>query len=129
MLEQYSEEARRLLQTDNDLLAPDVIRIETANALLKKVRTRELNSAEAREAIEALPRYLSLSPTFDVYEGALEVAFAFRCTFFDALYVALALQEGCPLVTGDLRLVRALGRPLADHVIQLADLPDLTVDV
>jgi predicted nucleic acid-binding protein len=127
--EEYSHEARRLIETDHELLAPDIIRLEAANALLKKVRARELGGADAREAIDALPRYLRLVSTFGVYEEALEVAFAFGCTFFDALYVALAIQEGCRLVTGDLRLVRTLPRSLTDQVIQLGDLPDLPDDV
>ena len=121
--EEYSREARSLLETDHELLAPDIIRVEMANALLKKVRTRELNGSDAREAIQALPRYLHLTPTFDVYDGALECAFAFGCTFFDALYVAFAIQEGCPLVTGDVRLVRTLPRSLAGHILQLDNLP------
>lgn len=104
------------------MIAPDIIRVEAANALLKKVRRRELSAVGAREAIEALPRYLRLSPTAEVFEDGLEIAFEFGCTLFDALYVAAALKEACPLVTADGRLVRSLPRSLADRIVWLGDL-------
>jgi predicted nucleic acid-binding protein len=96
--------------------------VEATNALLKKVRRRELTAAGARQAIEAFPRYLQLSPTEDVFEHGLEVALEFGCTFFDGLYVALAFQEGCPLVTGDTRLIRSLPRSFAGRIVWLGDL-------
>jgi predicted nucleic acid-binding protein len=115
-------EARSLLDSDHELLAPDILRVEAANALLKKVRQRELTAEDAREVIEALPRYLRLSSVWDVFEQGVEVALQFRCTLFDGLYLALALQEGCPLVTGDARLVRTLPASFADGIVWLGDL-------
>jgi predicted nucleic acid-binding protein len=71
-------EARSLLDSDHELLAPDILRVEAANALLKKVRQRELTAEDAREVIEALPRYLRLSSVWDVFEQGVEVALQFR---------------------------------------------------
>ena len=120
--EEYSQEARRLLESEHDLVAPDILRVETANALLKKVRRRELAREDARAAIEALSGYLQLSPTEVVFEHGVDVSLEFGCTFFDGLYVAFALLEGCPLVTGDLRLIRMLPGSFAGEVVWVGDL-------
>jgi predicted nucleic acid-binding protein len=42
---------------------------------------------------------------------------------YDALYVALALQEGCQLVTADGRLYNALRPVLPDTMLWVGDLP------
>jgi predicted nucleic acid-binding protein len=124
--EEHYREARSLLETENELLAPDILRVEAANALLKKVRRRELTATGAREAIVALPNYLRLFLVWDLYEHGIEVAFQYRCTLFDGLYLALALQQRCPLVTGDARLIRSLPRSFAGEIVWLGDLaPDV----
>lgn len=40
---------------------------------------------------------------------ALSIAAAYTRTVYDSLYLALSLRRGCPYVTADERLVRAIG--------------------
>jgi predicted nucleic acid-binding protein len=124
--EALSGEALGLLAADHELLAPDILRLEASNTLLRKVRQRELMEEAALDAIAALPRYLQLSPAWNIFEEAVGVALQFRCTLFDALYVLEANNEDCPLITSDERLIRNLQRPFAGRIIWLGDLaPDV----
>ena len=57
------------------------------------------------------------SPAAALY--ALELALDYGISGYDAVYVALAAEEGLPLVTADARLMRALdGSP---HQVVLLD--------
>ena len=54
--------------------------------------------------------------------GALEIAMQMGRTVYNSLYLALAVAEGCPLVTADERLFNSLqGTPLAAHVLWVDD--------
>jgi len=52
--EALSEHAERVLATDEELLAPDLLLVEAANALWKKTERGELASAEARRALDVV---------------------------------------------------------------------------
>jgi predicted nucleic acid-binding protein len=122
-----SELARRILEDCAagrlDLVAPDLFIGEVANVLWKRCRLRrELLDDEARAGLDAL---LAVAPELVSCESlaapALELALAFHRPIDDCLYVALALRDGCPLVTADARLAAALG-PATGHVVRLEDL-------
>lgn len=51
---------------------------------------------------------LVLSPTAGLLAGAFELAATHRQTIYDALYLALAIRLGCPLVTADRRFYNAI---------------------
>lgn len=102
------------------LLAPDIYVAEVANVLWKRCRLRgELTEEEAAEGLRLLLNALpELVPAATLTEQALALAISFRFPVYDCLYVALALQEACPLVTDDRRLARAFG-PATGHIITL----------
>ena len=52
--ELLSDQADRLLGSDEILMAPDLLMIEAANTLWKKARRRELTAAEAGRALGVL---------------------------------------------------------------------------
>lgn len=124
--EAYAEAARHLLQGSRALLAPDLIWAEVANALWRKWREGEL-PAEAVQGIlvdfRRFPLYIYASET--LYDIAWPVAQASGRTFYDSLYLALAISAGCPLVTADARFFNALrATPWEQHCIWVADLVD-----
>jgi predicted nucleic acid-binding protein len=121
--EAHSAQAHALLDVDHELIAPDIIQIETTNTLLKKVRRREMAADDARNAIAAFPGYLQIKPSLAVFDAAVELALSQGCTFYDALYVALAVDERCLLVTADRRLVNGLQRAFGPMLVWLGDLP------
>ena len=109
------ERAPAVLQAvgDTQMVAPDVINPEVLWALRRRERRGSLGADRARQAVEdLLDAPVHRFPTLPL----LPAAWALRAnvTAYDAYYVALARDLGCPLVTGDLRLSRApwLGVPL-----------------
>src|SRR5436305_5050605 len=78
---------------------------------------------EARVAITSLTSFpLVIHPSTSLVAAALEIAVQAGRTAYDSLYLALAVAEGCPLVTADERLFNSLqGSLLAPHVRWVAD--------
>lgn len=98
-----------LLRRRLDLVAPDLLIAECANVLWKKVRLNELAADEALLAarlLQAAP--IELVPTRSLLENATRIAIALDHPAYDSLYLALAIERGCPFVTSDERLVRKL---------------------
>jgi len=107
--EEHSEAAYSLLREDRDLRAPDLLWAETGNILWKKWRRKELTSKEVSEILTDLRQYpLTILPTEPLCDLAWTFAQRFERSFYDSLYLALAVSESCPLVTADRRLFNAL---------------------
>jgi predicted nucleic acid-binding protein len=97
---------RRELQ----LLAPDLIEAELGNVLWKAVRRKRISPAEAGNSLRNFAALaIQVIPTSDLLDQALHIAVACDRTFYDSLYVALALSTKTELITADERLVNALG--------------------
>jgi predicted nucleic acid-binding protein len=108
--EDGSAEASALLDRSEEKLAPDLLAAEFGNVLWKKVRAGELAPSEAQEIASAFvsaPPVL-FWPSATLLSPALEIALRYGRTVYDSIYLAIALAEGCPVVTADTRLVQAL---------------------
>ena len=91
------------------LLAPDLIWAEVANALWRKWREKELTGEAAEGILNDFRRYpLRIHSGESLYDVAWPVAQGSGRTFYDSLYLALAMSNGCPLVTADLRFFNAI---------------------
>ena len=53
---------------------------------------------------------LDLQPSSTVAAAALKLAAEGKHKVYDMMYVALALHEGCELITADEKLINKLGR-------------------
>lgn len=108
--EVHSEAALRLLQDDAPPLhVPDLMFPAVGNILWKKVRRGELTEEQARgigHLVAVAP--LAVHPSAPLLEAALEIAVRTGRTVYDSLYVALAVQLNCRLVTADEKLHSAL---------------------
>jgi predicted nucleic acid-binding protein len=73
------------------------------------------------DAQDIMDRYieldLSLTATADLLQRAYEVAVTYKRSVYDAMYVALSVQEQCPLVTADEKLVNAVGADFPNVVL------------
>ena len=99
--EALSEHAERVLATDEELLAPDLLLVEAANALWKKTERGELASAEARRALDVvLSSGLVIRPSRPLLSRALVLADRLAHPVYDCVYLALAEHERATLVTG-----------------------------
>jgi predicted nucleic acid-binding protein len=120
-----SDRARSLAQ--GRLEAPDLLPVECANILWKKVCFGNLTEREAVARLHALLRApVVLAASHDLLESALRLSFNLRHPVYDCLYLALSLKRGLPLVTADKRLagVARKDRKVAAWVMLLEDLPD-----
>ncbi len=123
--EVHTEDALRLLAPGHELHVPDLFQAEAGNILWKKRTRGELASHETRRIARAiLAAPLTVHPTADLLEGALDLATWTSRSVYDALYVALAIALDVALVTADRRLSNALERTaVARHVLFVEDVP------
>jgi len=127
LTEADSDKARRLrtefVNQIHELLSPDVFPIEVAHALARAERRGVIPQGDADRL---LTNVLSTPPQFHPYlpllKRALDMASKARIGVYDCLYVALAEQEGCRLLTADDRLVRTL-QPTFPFITALGSLP------
>ncbi len=92
----------------HELIAPDVFHVEIAHALTRAERQGRINPSEAwglwRTIMVCCP---ILAPTIPLMPRAIALSSQARIGVYDCLYIALAEQEQCELVTADQRLVNA----------------------
>ena len=106
--EELSADARVLLTTEYELLAPDLLWAELGNVLWKKHRRRELDPRTAHRLLRDFSRVpIEFHASERWTEAALELAIRHGVTVYDGLYLALAAGNGCRVVTADRRLHKA----------------------
>jgi predicted nucleic acid-binding protein len=107
-----------------ELLAPDIFPAEIGHALARAERrgiiSPPLGSVLLADILSTPPRLFASYP--GLITRAFAIASPMRVGVHDCLYVALAEQEGCELITGDDRLVRNL-QPQFPFIVALASLP------
>ncbi len=121
--EVYAAPAHRLLRQDTTLLAPDLVWAEVGNALWRKWRAGELTATEVERILSDFRRFpLRIHSGESLYGVAWAVAQASGRTFYDCLYLALAMSSGCPVVTADRRFFNGLANaPWIDHCLWVED--------
>ncbi len=111
-----------LLQNAGSLLAPEFLVIELGNVFLKKVRNREVTERYARGALARISGQVELLATTHLRRQTFDIALRHNRSFYDALYVALALDEDCQLVTADERMYNALVGALPETMVWVGGL-------
>lgn len=103
----------RCREDGDGLHAPDLLLIECANALWKRVGRGELDRDSAMTAISMLSTLEDLDrhPLDEqLVPPALSLAIAHSLTAYDAAYAALAVQLGGTVISGDSRFVERAAR-------------------
>lgn len=121
----HSEAALRLRNIDYNLLVPDFFFPEIGNILWKRVRRGETTLEYAQEDLAALMGLdLEIHQSLPLMPQALEIAVRIQQAVYDCVYLALAVTQGCQMVTADERFFNALQRDsLAPHLCWVEDLP------
>jgi predicted nucleic acid-binding protein len=106
-----SAEARSLVHSDEELIAPELAQVEVASALVKKAIRQQLNLEEAREALSLWFEAINdgdivLLPDADDLAAASELALQLAHPLADCLYLALAERLGVALITADRAFAR-----------------------
>lgn len=123
--EEFSDTARLIFEPKHDKLAPELIFSEVHHGLLKRVRRRLITRVQAERAIAELAVLIDVEPAAHLTLRALDIALAFDRSAYDALYLAFAIEQGCPLVTADRKLYNATNRNFPGALIWIEDAADL----
>jgi len=122
--EPLTAQADALLAGSCDLLAPDLLYLEIAGLLARRVRLGEIDEQGARTVLSELRQVpFEWTPVSALVPAALTLALSADLRLSDSLYLALAMQADCPLVTADRKLYETAGAGrLARHLVWLGDL-------
>lgn len=101
-----TEAATELLTGTTKLLAPELIRLEVAGALCRRVRLGELEPGEAevrcQHWLAQLDKgLLTLTPDRDLLPEAVALSTKLKHPLHDCLYLAIAIRAHTPLITAD----------------------------
>jgi predicted nucleic acid-binding protein len=120
-----SSEAAQLRTASYDLVAPDLMPLEVANVIWKRVRQGKLPIESGRRALRAFRSApVRMRRTRSLVDAAWEIAVQRDRTVYDSLYLALAIAVGAPLVTADRRFYDSIARSdLCGHVLWIENLP------
>lgn len=121
--EAHSINALRLLDAGCELLAPDLIFAEFGNVLWKKWLRNELASEVISPILADLCRMrLRIATTVSLAGKAAAIATTYRRSFYDSIYLALAVTANGRMVTADEKLCNALrDTPLAERILWIED--------
>jgi predicted nucleic acid-binding protein len=96
-----------------DFLVPDLFWVELGNVLWRAARVGRCGPKDAEAALLAMrSRNLPTVASDQLLEHAVSIALTFDRTMYDSMYVALAVQAHCELITADERLANALAAHL-----------------
>ena len=90
------------------LIAPDLLLAEFASLVAKRSRRKLMSAEQAQQAFALIARYAPR--LFDMrprLSRALDLSLRYRLSLWDCVYLALAAEHNCPVLTADLRLFRA----------------------
>lgn len=98
-----------LANPQNQIFVPDLFYIETANALWKYIRARQLTPAKVQTDLATLKTLpLSVVSTAELRSEAVNIGLTYSITAYDGSYVALSQRIQAPLLTLDQKLVKSL---------------------
>jgi predicted nucleic acid-binding protein len=107
----------------HELHAPDFFPIELAHALTRAERRGRIGVGQASvfwaDAMTTVP---VLVPSLPLVARAIDISSKTRVGVYDCLYVALAEQEKCDVVTADNKLLKTL-KPQFPFILDLKNFP------
>jgi len=98
----------RSVEGQIQFVVPDLFWAELGNVLCKAVRQGRSTSGDAEESLRRTKDMeLPTVPSAELVEEAFAIAHKYDCSFYDSLYVALAVARRAYLITADRRLANA----------------------
>jgi predicted nucleic acid-binding protein len=99
----------RYLQGIDTPVAPDLLIAECGNVFWRRCRQGDITPDEAKESLaDLLTLQVPLVSATRLVQSALSLALQHQRTIYDALYLALAQERNCDLITADERFLHAL---------------------
>ncbi len=104
----HFEAARRLLGRNYELLVPDFFFSEVANVFWKRVIRGEDSMDDAKVALEAIKAQpLHIYSSFNLMLNAFDMAANTQRAVYDCVYLTLAVNCQCQMVTADEKFFNA----------------------
>jgi predicted nucleic acid-binding protein len=101
---------------------PALLLYEVGNVLLLKTRLGTTGLDDAMDSLETLP-FMVAPPATPLLKRAARLGRELGLTFYDASFVALAVELDCPYITADRRLyARARTVPRVRHLSRVGSL-------
>lgn len=101
----------RLTRREVEAVSPDLVSAEVGHALRSYFLAGDLTR---EECLGAADDFVALAPamasSISLVQDAARLALDNTGSFYDGLFVALALRERCPVLTADERMMRAYQR-------------------
>lgn len=120
----HSDTASLISADTHALIAPDLLYAEFGNILWEKIRLKEISHVLARSILKifaAMP--IQHHSSLSCLPSALEIAHKLNVTIYDSLYLALAEQENCQMITADLKFYNNIARsPLKKNILWIESL-------
>jgi predicted nucleic acid-binding protein len=123
----YSDTALSILDNDDDqLLVPDFFFSEITNIFWKRIQRGELSLTEAREGLKNIKQVdFEVFGSYDLVAQALEISVEVKQAIYDCIYLALAIDNDCCMVTADERFINAVRQNAAiDSIVWLGNLSE-----
>jgi predicted nucleic acid-binding protein len=100
-----TSELSETLLSRSDLIAPDLLLVEAANALYRKVFVGDISHPHATAGLEYIRDKVALLPvTIPILSQAIELSVAMNHAVYDCIYLVIAESTGSLLVTYDQEL-------------------------
>ena len=98
-----------ILDEIHEVIAPDVFVSEVAHALTKAERQKIIPVGEAQKLLADILLYAPTLHSFlPLVARAVEISSSASIAITDCIFVALAEQEGCDMLTADQKLINNL---------------------
>lgn len=107
--EEGSSAALEAVQSNEGLIAPDLIVAEVCNTVWKKLRGGQVTESQAEAAVESVGGFFDdLVPAAELAEPSFAIARSLDHPVYDCLYLALAERRDARLLSADRRLLGRL---------------------
>ncbi len=94
----------------NIAIAPELIMVESANVINKKRSIGEISEEESRQLLlDILSMPIRLFPHRPLIQPSFELAVEYELTVYDALFLALAIEQGAIVFSSDETIVKVAG--------------------
>jgi predicted nucleic acid-binding protein len=98
---------RRYASGEILLIAPDLLLAEFASLVAKRNRRKLMLAEQVYQAFALMARYgPRLYETRPCLSRALDISLRYQLSLWDCVYLALAAEHDCPVLTADVRLFR-----------------------
>lgn len=105
-----------------DVHVPDILRLETANALITAMRRGRISPAQVAPRYDLVNRMkANFHESSSLIQRSIEISQRYHRRPYDGVFIALAEKLGQELITLDATLVRSLNGTLLEKRVRLLE--------